>query len=99
MTDPNKALKDLLADNNKFTALCKSIFSEMDKDKSGTIDTKELEAALTKMSKQSGVPAPTKKDLDDTLKIFDKNKDGKIQFEEFVTVTKESYEKIIKSNR
>jgi Ca2+-binding protein (EF-Hand superfamily) len=98
MSDQTKQIKELLMDKERFKAMCKSIFDEMDKDKGGSIDINELEAALIKMSKKNGVPAPSKKDIQDTMKIFDKSKDGKIQLDEFIQVTKESYEKMVKND-
>lgn len=91
------AQKDILSDEPKFQAMCKAVFDELDKDKSGTIDTKELEAALTKTSKQNGLPPPSKQDIAEAVKLFDKNKDGTIQFKEFVEVTRESYRKAAKA--
>lgn len=78
--------------------MCKAVFDELDKDKSGTIDSKELEAALQKTSKQNGLPPPSKADIADAVKLFDKNKDGTIQFKEFVEVTRESYRKAMKAS-
>ena len=98
MADNTKQIKELLIDKERFNTMCKSIFDEMDKDKGGFIDANELEAALTKMSKKNGVPAPSKKDILDTMKIFDKSKDGKIQLDEFIQVTRESYEKMVKND-
>lgn len=87
------ASKDILSDEPKFQAMCKAIFDELDKDKSGSIDVKELEGALTKSAKQTGLPPPSKQDVQDAVKLFDKNKDGTIQLKEFVEVTRESYKK------
>lgn len=52
---------------------------------------------MAKMSKQHGLPTPSKKEVIETIKIFDENNDGKISFEEFMHVTKSSYEKTLSS--
>jgi len=85
--------KDASAEDQKFQSMCKSAFEEIDKDNSGSIDVKELEQALIRMAQKNSLPAPSKQDIQDALKVFDKNKDGKIQFKEFLEVTKESLKK------
>jgi len=85
--------KDILSDETKFQAMCKAAFDEIDKDKTGSIDTKELEQTLKTMASKNGLPAPSKQDVTDALKLFDKNKDGTIQFTEFVEVTRDSCKK------
>jgi len=73
--------------------MCRAAFDEIDKDKSGSVDIKELEQCLKNMSAKNGLPAPSKSDIQDALKLFDKNKDGTIQFSEFVEVTRDSIKK------
>lgn len=90
---------EILNDQAKMEAMCKAIFDQIDKDKSGSIDVKELEQALQRMSKMNGLPTPTKADVQDSLNLFDKNKDGTIQFQEFVDVTREAYSKVAKPAR
>eukprot|EP00330_Aristerostoma_sp_ATCC50986_P011780 CAMPEP_0114587694 /NCGR_PEP_ID=MMETSP0125-20121206/10596_1 /TAXON_ID=485358 ORGANISM="Aristerostoma sp., Strain ATCC 50986" /NCGR_SAMPLE_ID=MMETSP0125 /ASSEMBLY_ACC=CAM_ASM_000245 /LENGTH=133 /DNA_ID=CAMNT_0001783745 /DNA_START=32 /DNA_END=433 /DNA_ORIENTATION=+ len=77
--------------------MCRSIFDEMDNDKNGYVDMKEMEKALAKMSKMNGLPPPSKKEVIETIKMFDENSDGKIVFEEFLNVTRKTYERNIKS--
>jgi Ca2+-binding EF-hand superfamily protein len=86
-------MSNILADETKFQAMCKAAFEEIDKDKSGSVDTKELEQCLKNMASKNGLPAPSKQDIQDALKLFDKNKDGTIQFNEFVEVTRDSCKK------
>lgn len=83
----------ILSDETKFKAMCKAAFDDIDKDKTGSIDTKELEQTLKQMASKNGLPAPSKQDVQDALKLFDKNKDGTIQFSEFVEVTRDSVKK------
>ena len=58
----------------------KAIFSSLDKDKSGSIDKKELSKGLFNI-----IP---EKHLASIIKIFDKDGDGKISYEEFKKVMK-----------
>jgi len=86
-------MTNILSDETKFQAMCRAAFDEIDKDKSGSVDIKELEQCLKNMSAKNGLPAPSKSDIQDALKLFDKNKDGTIQFSEFVEVTRDSIKK------
>ena len=101
MATPNQNTQNqtpaILNDEPKFQAICKTVFNEFDKDKSGHIDIKELEAALQKMAKSNSLPVPSKQDIQDALKLYDKNKDGKIELKEFTEVTRESYRKAVKN--
>lgn len=58
----------------------KALFSALDKDKSGHIDKKELSKGLFNI-----IP---EKQLDSVIKIFDKDGDGKISYDEFKKVMK-----------
>jgi Ca2+-binding EF-hand superfamily protein len=91
-------IKELLDNKAKFESMCKSAFDDMDKDKSGFIDSKELEAALARLAKATGAPVPSKKDVETSLAAFDKNKDGKMSLDEFITYTRTQYEKIVKND-
>lgn len=86
-------MTNILSDETKFQAMCKVAFDEIDKDKTGSIDTKELEQTLKNMASKNSLPTPTKQDVQDALRLFDKNKDGTIQFSEFVEVTRDSCKK------
>jgi Ca2+-binding EF-hand superfamily protein len=55
-------------------------FKELDKDKSGYLDHKELEVLIKHL-----VPIP-RKVLEDFINIFDSDKDGSISFDEFVNM-------------
>jgi Ca2+-binding EF-hand superfamily protein len=59
-------------------AALKASFEELDKDKSGTLEADEVVTFLT----VNGYPAGFGQIV---FKAYDTNKDGKVQFEEFVT--------------
>jgi calmodulin len=60
--------------------LAKQIFNHYDKDGNGTLDSVEL----SKFMADLGEPL-NDAELDEALKILDKNGDGKIQIEEFLS--------------
>lgn len=57
------------------------IFHELDTDKTGTIDAKELESGLVKLGTFDSV---TPADIQAVIKQFDNNGDGKIAMQEFI---------------
>ena len=64
--------------------VAKDVFNFFDTDKSGFIERCELKPLLNKISKQLNLPFPEEKDIDEGLKQLDLNKDGKLQFSEFL---------------
>lgn len=73
----------------------KDVFNFFDTDKSGFIERCELKPLLNKISKQLNLPFPEEKDIDDGLKQLDLNKDGKLQFSEFLPFYEQVYEQIM----
>ncbi len=59
-------------------------FMQFDQDKSGLISRDELQLALTKMGDKM-----TTVEVDDLMKIGDQDRDGFLNYEEFVTMTSE----------
>ena len=67
-------------------AKAKAAFDVFDKDKSGSIDAKELEGVLTDLNKKTGNKLSAEKIKEESKKFIedvDKSKDGKVSFEEF----------------
>lgn len=62
---------------------CEKLFKEFDKDNSGFIDASEVRALLESMYKSLEMEV-TEADVTDFVKAFDKSKDGKISYKEFV---------------
>ena len=69
-----------------FGQIVDNAFKEADTDKSGFIETNELTVVISKIHKKLDLPEPTKEVINEYLKQFDTNKDGKISKEEFVKV-------------
>jgi len=62
-------------------------FQEIDADKSGSISVSELEKVLVAFYKHSGKPADPSKiasEAQSCIRDLDKNKDGKIDMNEFI---------------
>lgn len=62
----------------------RKIFDEIDADKSGTIETTELSAALKKAGKN-----PTNEQVKKLLETFDEDKSGSLSFDEFQKMLKD----------
>ena len=69
-----------------FRQIVDNAFREADTDKSGFIETNELTVVISKIHKKLDLPEPNKEVINEYLKQFDTNKDGKISKEEFVKV-------------
>ena len=76
-------LQNILNDPVQLDAHIKSIFDEVDSDKSGFVDEIELESILKKFAQTNGGDAPSKEEVAKTLKTLDLNQDGKISLDEF----------------
>ena len=69
-----------------FGQIVDNAFMEADTDKSGFIEMNELTVVIAKIHKQLDLPYPSQEVMNEYLKQFDTNKDGKISKEEFVKV-------------
>ena len=74
----------VLSDPATVEKVTEKAFADIDTDKSGFIERCELKPLLNKISKQLNLPFPEEKDIDEGLKQLDLNKDGKLQFSEFL---------------
>ena len=79
----SKIIKDILNNDKKFTEIAKVAFDSVDTDKSGTIDAEELEKVMVQIANDMGAEAPTKEDVCEVLEHLDKDRSGKIDFNEF----------------
>ena len=62
--------------------MMQQIFQEIDTDGSGFIEYKELDNFIKTLYQAMGQPQPTEKQIKQTFKLLDENKDGKISFQE-----------------
>ena len=76
-------IKALLNNEQKFNEMARTAFEMTDEDKSGVIDIKELESAMSQISSDIGIPAPSKEEVEEIFNVLDQDKSGKIDFNEF----------------
>ena len=69
--------------------MMKDVFEQIDTDGSGFIEWNELENFMNTFSELMGKEKPGKKQIDQIFKIMDKNKDGKLSFDEMAQMLKE----------
>lgn len=62
-----------------FSFSWRQLFEELDKDKSGSIEVEELKNFIKDANMESLIPV-----LDDWIADYDVNKDGKLQYKEFL---------------
>ena len=76
-------IAELLKNDEQVKKICKAAFDEVDTDKSGNIDQKELGALMAKISAEANIDPPTEADVAEAMTALDTNKDGQISLEEF----------------
>ncbi len=73
----------LLNNEEQFKQVVQASFSSVDTDGSGHIDSSELKNALTELSKQAEIGAPSDDEVAAAMKELDTDQDGKVSTEEF----------------
>ena len=71
--------------------IARSSFDEVDTNHSNTIDINELSLALAKFAALYGNPPPNQTEVFESFEFLDKNKDGQIEFEEYLDYIKLVY--------
>ena len=87
-------IQELLLDEKKLFLVTKQLFQAVDTDGSGFISEDELWAIICSLADDFGYKRPT---LDETLEImniFDINKSGVIEFEEFRKLIKKIFKAV-----
>ena len=79
---------DELFDDFTFLPILPIYFNTADTDKSGFIEKGEINKFLTQIAKEKNIDPPSDKDITETLKKFDTNKDGKLSKKEFTFLVK-----------
>lgn len=77
----------MACDKTKAKEALTKAFQKVDTDKSGSLESAEIERVLQEYYKQTGKPcdnAKCKKEAQDFLKDVDKNQDHKVSMEEFI---------------
>ena len=78
---------EIMKDKSKFDESCKKYFDKFDKDKSGSVDLKELYDVWAMIFANLGMTMkPKEKFLNYVLKDYDKDLNGKISYNEFKTL-------------
>jgi Ca2+-binding EF-hand superfamily protein len=94
----SKAIKDILANEKKFTEVAKVAFDSVDSDKSGQIDAQELEKVMAQIAGDMGADPPTKEDVLEVLEHLDSDNSGKISFDEFKVLIRDVLEAMLDDN-
>ena len=94
----SKAIKDILSNEKKFTEVAKVAFDSVDTDKSGQIDSAELEKVMIQIANDMGAEPPTKEDVIEVLEHLDTDKSGKISFDEFKVLIKDVLEAMLEDS-
>lgn len=94
----SKAIKEILANEKKFTEVAKVAFDSVDTDKSGQIDGNELEKVMVQIASDMGADPPTKEDVMEVLEHLDEDKSGKIDFNEFKVLIRDVLEAMLDEN-
>lgn len=86
---------DELFDDFTFLPMVNYYFNSADTDKSGFIEKGEINKFLTQIAKEKNIDPPSDKEITETLKKFDTNKDGKLSKKEFVFLVKKCIKEMI----
>ena len=86
---------DELFDDFTFLPMVNYYFNSADTDKSGFIEKGEINKFLTQIAKEKNIDAPSDKEINETLKKYDTNKDGKLSKKEFVFLIKKCIKEIL----
>ncbi len=86
---------DELFDDFTFLPMVDYYFNTADIDKSGFIEKGEINKFLTQLAHEKKIDPPSDKDITDTLKKFDTNKDGKLSKREFEVLVKKMIKEML----
>mmetsp|Transcript_21268 Transcript_21268/g.39161 ORF Transcript_21268/g.39161 Transcript_21268/m.39161 type:complete len:105 (+) Transcript_21268:443-757(+) len=76
-------IDELLSDEAKLAEVTKAVFEAVDTDNSGSIDRKELKAAMESVAREANLPAPSEEDVNEVLNGLDADHSGTIDVHEF----------------
>lgn len=95
-------IRRLLSDENSLVEACKPAFLETDANGSGDIDEQELYNVMVQAAKAMNTRPPKLEEVQKLMQTMDRNKDGRVTFEEFIELIKlqlrEMLEEIEESN-
>ena len=93
----SETIRMLLSDEQALIDASRPAFHALDTDNSGYIDEKELFKAMTQMAQDSGVPVPSLEQLQQAMQAIDRNRDGKVNFDEFLELMRQTLRDMLKS--
>lgn len=91
----NKEVTAILDNEARLTSMSNAAFSEVDSDRSGSIDQSELHRAMSKFSALMKLPQPTEEQVRTVYLQIDRNGDGRIDKAEFRELVRETLRKMI----
>ena len=84
-----KAIEEILSNETKFTEVARVAFDSVDTDKSGQIDSDELQQVMIQIANDMGAEPPTSDDVKEVMEHLDVDGSGKIDFDEFKVLIKD----------
>ena len=90
-----QAIKNILNCDEKLTNAARAAFNAVDTDKSGFIEILELDKLISDMASDMGNEHPSVDNMKDVLDHLDKDKSGKIEFEEFKIFIREIFQSML----
>lgn len=81
--DAKQKIQNILNNENKFNQVARVAFDSVDTDKSGQIDSKELETVMKQVAADMEADPPSSADIKEVLDHLDSDKSGKLSFDEF----------------
>ena len=73
------------------TKQARMVFDEYDKDKNGALSVSELRPLLNRIANLLHLPKPSDKDIEEGIIRLDRNKNGFLEYREFLTFFIEVY--------
>lgn len=89
------SIRKILNDQRKIDRIAKVVFNSVDKDGSGLIDMNELEVVMNTISKDMGLPKPSKTEVKDVFVLLDTDNSGMVSYNEFKRVIKGILESLV----
>ena len=90
-----ESIKEIINNEQKLKQVARAAFDSVDTDKSGQIDQAELTKVMEQISGDLGVDPPSQEEVKEVLTHLDKDKSGKIDFNEFVVLIKDVLQAMI----
>ena len=81
-------IRRLLSDEKALIEACKPAFNNIDSDDTGFIDENELFEVMSSAAKSMKSKSPSIEQVQKTMQSIDRNKDGKVSFEEYIELIK-----------